>query len=107
MRIFGANIFLDEVKAKIQRNYESLSIHKSSLYYLHGLIADWNEKHLEISDVALLNLYDKTDVFDNAVRIISKQNTIVLANANNCGNIKLRKVAFFVITTNASDEVKF
>ena len=46
------------------------SANNSPLYYVHGLVKSWNEKHNQTGDVVVFNIGKKSYLSENAAKVI-------------------------------------
>jgi hypothetical protein len=84
----------------------SLSTSHSPLFYVSEIIKDWNRKHPETSQVVVINMVKKnTDVVDDVLRVIPKENSVAVVEQNRCKFIDNRKAEFVVIVTESAELV--
>lgn len=75
-----------------------VSLHHSPLFYVSGLIKDWNSKNLGSGDILVLNFGDQNYMSENIANILPKENLVIIVNGSQCNKFGSRKAAFVVIT---------
>jgi hypothetical protein len=92
--------------SKIFRNQQTaLAVSNSPLYYVYGLLSNWNEKHKEVSDVVVFNIGKKSDLSEKIAKIIPKRNSVTIVDPSQCNQIEKREAAFIIITLDVYDAV--
>ena len=83
------------------------TVNKGPLFYVNGLIKDWNKKHNQTGDVVVLNIGRRNIYSENVVKVISNDNPVTILDPNQCGLIEPRKAAFIIITLDIFNAVRF
>jgi hypothetical protein len=89
----------------LDSSQRSVAISQSPLFYVNGLISDWNEKHPETTDVIFFNIGKQSELTENVIKSISPTNPVLNVNPKQCGQLESREEAFIIITTDMFDAV--
>jgi hypothetical protein len=83
----------------------SLAVSQSPLFYVSGLISDWNKKHPGVNQVVVLNVGRKSDLSADLFKSIPRDNPVIIVDPKQCKLIEKRKAEFVVITSDIFDAV--
>lgn len=78
---------------------------QSPLFYVAGLINDWNQNNLGVGDVVVFNIGRNSELSKNVVKAIPKENAVLIANTSECKMLGSREVTFVIITSNTYEAV--
>lgn len=78
---------------------------KNQAFYVSGLIRDWNKKHAEVCDVLVFEVGDKSDLTDEIIRKIPKENAVMVMDSTKCQEIESREGSFIIIMMNVLSAV--
>lgn len=83
-----------------------LSRSQSSVFYVSGLISDWNQKNAErVNEVVIFDIGKPTESIFDLCRMIPHANPIFLVKPNQCQTIHPREAAFIIIASDIYDRV--
>lgn len=106
MKIFIFLTFCTLVGAlKLGRFDEVGSKSKKPLYYLRGLLKDWNRKNANFGDVVVFNIGKISKLSENALKVIPKKNPVTIISPRKCQLMGHRKAAFIVMLLDTFDVV--
>ena len=88
---------IDAAKDLIRVN-NALSVNNGPLFYVNGLVEDWNKKHNQIGEVVVFNIGKENYFSQNVAKIIPKDNPVTILDPSRCDLIETRKAAFIIIT---------
>jgi hypothetical protein len=80
-----------------RKDTKVLSNSHSPLFYISGLVEDWNRKHSETSDVVVITVGKKSEMTENVLRVIPNENAVVSISPEQCRSLSPRKAAFIVV----------
>ena len=85
----------------------AIYVNKRPLFYVNGLIEDWNKKHDQIGDVVVFNIGKENYFSQNVAKNIPKNNPLTILDPSRCDSIETRKAAFIIITLDIFSAVSF
>ena len=101
-------IFLPEVlSGALEPEKTFLTQSHSPLFYLSRLIEDWNQKHPEISNIVVFNIGQNKETLENVLKIIPKDNPVVITDPKQCKICEHQKAAFVIFVTKDFNNVSY
>jgi hypothetical protein len=73
--------------------------------FISDLIKDWNRKHSETCNVLIFNIGKKSDLTQEIIRRIPKDNAVILADPKQCESVENREGAFIIIESDVFEAV--
>ena len=83
----------------------SVSGHQNHVYSITRLIKDWNEKHNEVCNVLYFDIGEKSDLTNELLRKIPKENAVTLVKPDKCRILENREGAFIIIESDVFQAV--
>ena len=105
--IFGVVWVFKSVKSvtSLYKIETSVSVHQNHVCFITGLIKDWNEKHNEVCNVLYFNIGEKSDLKNELLGNIPKENAMTLINPKRCRSLENRRGAFIIIESDNFETV--
>lgn len=89
---------LGSLSSILERNRDKHGQLPDEVYYVSGLLQDWNKKHEgEVSDVAILSYGEPSDLLDDIYKAIPDENVVFAPNRKECLILKKTRAAAFMI----------
>jgi hypothetical protein len=85
----------------------SLATSHSPAFYVNGLISDYNRKHPGTNQIVVLNIGKKSDLWENVIKVIPKDNPMIIVDPKQCKLIEKRKAEFVVIVSDMFERVSY
>ena len=89
-----------------------LKIQKTTLHSNHRqvltvarIIEDWNRKYSRSNLVAVLDIGNKSDLAVDLLKVIPKENSVLIVDSKQCRKLEGRKAAFVIILSDVFDSV--
>lgn len=89
----------------LDSSQQSVAKSQSPLFYVNGLISDWNEKHPVTTDVIFFNIGKRSELAENVIKSVSVTNPVINVNPKQCQQLENREAAFIVVTTDMYNTV--
>lgn len=101
-------VFLNSVYSKLLQIQNSALKTQSPLFYVSGLINEWNKNkgNKKGAEILVLNIGEKNDFYENVISVIPKDNTVMNVNPEQCNKFKSRYPDFVIITSQIENPVK-
>jgi hypothetical protein len=73
--------------------------------FISDLIKDWNRKHSKTCNVLFFSIGKKSDLTQEIIRRIPKDNAVILADPKQCKSVENREGAFIIIESDVFEAV--